>query len=142
MHRSITIALVVESTRFVEPVEVGFVCFAPPEVQGPDLEVGEELAVVVLVVVAGIEEPGNVGFGVDQVRMCGCEGAGPCPEGGEGAAVVEDVHVEAVLEVVVAHEAEDVVVDVAEVVDLFFDEREDSKGWSLLTSGSTLQYQS
>lgn len=48
-----------------------------------------------------------------------CEVAGSFPEGGEGPGVVEDVHVEAIFHVAVVHEAEDVVVDVAEVVDLY-----------------------
>lgn len=55
---------------------------------------------------------------MDEFGVCVDEGAGSGPEGGEGAGVVEDVHVEAVFHVVVAHEAEDVVVDVAEEVDL------------------------
>ncbi len=48
----------------------------------------------------------------------GCEVFGFGPEGGKGAGVIEDVHVEAVFEVVVLHETEDVIVDVTEVVDL------------------------
>lgn len=40
------------------------------------------------------------------------------PEGREGASVIEDVHVETVLHVVITHEAEDVVVNVAEKVNL------------------------
>ena len=50
--------------------------------------------------------------------MGGCEGVRSGPEGGKGACVIQDVHVEAVFEVVVTHKAEDVVVDVAEIVDL------------------------
>ena len=46
------------------------------------------------------------------------EGAGAGPEGGERAGVVENVHVEAVFEVIRGHEAEDVVGDVAEEMDL------------------------
>ena len=46
------------------------------------------------------------------------ERAGSRPEGGKGASIVEDVHVESVLHVVIAHKAEDVVVNVAKEVDL------------------------
>lgn len=46
------------------------------------------------------------------------ESAGFGPEGRERTCVVEDVHIKPVFHAVVAHEAEDVVVDVAEEVDL------------------------
>ena len=76
------------------------------------------MAVVVVAAVMGIEKPVEVCFGVDELWVSVDEGAGAGPEGGEGARVVEDIHVEAVFHVVVAHKAEDVVIDVAEVVDL------------------------
>ena len=50
--------------------------------------------------------------------MCVDEGAGARPETWKGSGIIEDVHVEAVLHVVVAHETEDVVVDIAVEVDL------------------------
>ena len=46
------------------------------------------------------------------------EGAGSRPEGGEGARIVEDVDIETVLQSIVPHEAKDIVIYVAEVVDL------------------------
>ena len=41
------------------------------------------------------------------------------PERWEGTRVVEDVHVEAILEVVVANEAKDIIVDITVIVYLF-----------------------
>ena len=41
------------------------------------------------------------------------------PERREGACIVEDVHIETVLEIVVTHEAKDIVVDITVVVDLY-----------------------
>lgn len=69
VHRSIAKALVVKAACFVEPVEIGFVGFAAPEVEGTNFEIGEELAVVVLVICSGIEEPCQVCFWMYQVVM-------------------------------------------------------------------------
>ena len=66
----------------------------------------------------GVQQPIQVGIGVYQLWVGVYERAGTRPQGREGASVVENVHVETVLHVVVAHEAEDVVVNVAEEVDL------------------------
>ena len=92
----------------------------------------------------GVEEPVQVGIRMYQLRMRIDERAGARPEGGKGASIVENVHVETVLHIVVAHEAEDVVVNVAEVVYL-----RESMSVRILylephshTSGSTRQYQS
>lgn len=76
------------------------------------------MAVVVFTAGLGVDEPCWIGFGMDEVWVGGCEVFGFGPEGGKGAGVVEDVHIEAVFEVVVLHETEDVVIDVTEVVDL------------------------
>lgn len=43
---------------------------------------------------------------------------GDVPKRRKGACIVQDVHVEAVLEIVVLHEAEDIVVNIAEVMHL------------------------
>ena len=118
MDRCIAEALVVEPTAFVEPVKVSLVGFSPEEVQRADFEVGEELAVVVVAAVVRIEKPVEVGLGVDEIGVGVDEGACAGPERGKGASVVENVHVEAVFEVVGGHEAEDVVEDVAEEVNL------------------------
>lgn len=66
----------------------------------------------------GVKKPIQVGIRVYQFGMSIDKRAGARPEGRKGASVIEDVHVETVLHVVIAHEAEDVVVNVAEEVDL------------------------
>ena len=111
-------ALVIEATTSVQPIKVFLVCFSPEEIEIADFEVGEELTIVVVAAVAGVEEPVQIGVWVDEFGVGVYEGAGTGPEGGEGAGIVEDVHVEAVFHVVIAHEAEDVVVNVTEEVDL------------------------
>ena len=143
MNRCIPESLIVKSSTAIEPFEILLVRLPTEEIQISNLEVREELAVVVVAAIVGIEEPVEVGLGVDEFRVGVDEGAGTGPEGGEGARVVEDVHVEAVFEVVVTHEAEDVVGDVAEEVDLPQRHKQRVYGrcrW--LTSGSTRQYQS
>lgn len=77
------------------------------------------MAIVVLASIFQISKPGEVGVWMDEMRVGLGEGEGACPEGGKGTRVVEDGHVEAVFEFVVAHEAKYIVVDVTEVVDLF-----------------------
>ena len=69
MNRCITESLVVKPTSFVEPVEVSLVFLGAPEVERANFEVGEELAVVVFVVVVGVEKPVEVSFGVDEMRV-------------------------------------------------------------------------
>ena len=46
------------------------------------------------------------------------EGAGARPQRREGPCVVEDVHIETIFHVVVTHESEDIVINVAKEVDL------------------------
>lgn len=65
-----------------------------------------------------IQQPIQVGIWVYQLWMGIDERACTRPEGREGASVIEDVHVETVLHIVITHEAEDVVVNVAEKVNL------------------------
>ena len=123
MDGRVTEPFIEEATAAVEPVEIRLVAVGAEEIQGSDLEVGEELAVIVVTAssAVGVKQPIEVSVRVDEFRMCVDEGAGAGPERREGAGVVEDVHVEAVFEIVVAHEAEDVIVDVAEEVDVRFD---------------------
>ena len=118
MYRRISKSLVVEASPSIQPVKVSFVRFTAEEVQVPNLEIREELAVVVVSAVVGVKQPVQVGIRVYQLRVGVDEGAGTRPEGRKGSRVVEDVHVETVLDVIIAHKAEDVVVNVAEEVDL------------------------
>lgn len=118
MYRSISKSLIVKASSSIQPVKVSFIRFAAEEVQISNLKVGEELAIVVISAIVGVKQPVQVGIGVYQLWMGVDERAGARPEGRERAGVIKDIHVEAVLHVVVAHEAEDVVVDVAEEVDL------------------------
>ena len=76
------------------------------------------MAIVVVSAVVGVEQPVQVGIRVYQLWMGVDERTGARPEGRKGSSVIEDVHVETVLHVVIAHKAEDVVVNVAEEVDL------------------------
>lgn len=118
MYRRISKSLIVESSSSIQPVKVSFIRFAAEEVQVPNLEVGEELAIVVVSAIVGIKQPIQVGIRVYQLWMGIDERSGSRPEGRERAGVVEDIHVETVLHVVVAHEAEDIIVNVAEEMDL------------------------
>jgi hypothetical protein len=117
MNRCIAEALIVESTCAVKVVEVLRVSLTTEEVKISDFKVREELAISVFAG-AGIEQPGYVGGWVDEVGV-GCnEGAGGGKEGGKGAGVFEDGHVEAVDEGEGGEESERVVGDCAEEVDL------------------------
>lgn len=121
VHGGVAEALVVEArdARPVEVLEEARVGLGAEEAQVADLEVAEKLAVVVLA--RAVDEPGEVGVRVHQVRVLAHEVARDLPEAGEGARVVEDVHVEAVDQVVVAQEAEGIVGDVAEEVHVRLD---------------------
>ena len=79
MDWSIAKPFVVEATSFVEPIEIGLVWFVTPEVEGSDFEVREELTIVILVADLGIEEPGEIRFWMDEVRMGGYKGTSPSP---------------------------------------------------------------
>ena len=118
MNRRISEPLVVKSTPAIQPLEILLVRLSPEEVEGSDLEIGKELAIIIIARIVVVEQPVEVRVRVDKLGMGVYEGAGARPEGREGARVVEDVHVEAVFEVVVAHEAEDVIVYVTEEMDL------------------------
>jgi len=124
VDRRIAEALVVEPThvRAVEVPEVRGIRLGAEEIQVSDLEVREELAVVVFAAVARfVHQPAEIRVRVDQVRPLRHELACAFPEAGEAACVVEDVHVEAVGDVVVAEEAEGVVGDGAEEVHVGLD---------------------
>lgn len=118
MYRRISKSLVIEASSSIQPVKVSFISIAAEEVQVPDFEVGEKLAVVVVSTIMGIKQPVQVSVRMNQLWMGVDKRAGTRPKGRKGSSVIEDVHIEAVLHVVVAHEAEDVVVNVAEEVDL------------------------
>lgn len=118
MYRRISKSLVVEAASSIQPVKVSFIRFAAEEVQIPNLEVREELAVVVVSAIVGVKQPVQVGIRMYQLWMGVDERASARPERRKGASVVEDIHVETVFHVVIAHEAEDIVVNVAEEVDL------------------------
>lgn len=144
MYRRISKSLVVEASSPVQPIKVSLVRFAAEEVQVPNLEVGEKLAVIVVSAVVGVKQPVQVGIRMNQLGMGVDERAGARPEGRKGSSVIEDIHIEAVLHVVIAHEAEDVIVNIAEEVDLIeaCQQRKTSVQSCKRTSGSTRQYQS
>jgi len=125
-HGRIPRELVEEPPAAVQPLKVPPVLLPAEEVQVPDLDVRRELA---LVVVAGLgfpiqEEPVEVRFGVDEFGMDVHEGPGAPQEGRGGACVVAQDFVHAgavaVFHAVVAHEAEDVIVDVAVELGLIY----------------------
>ena len=118
MYWRISKPLVVEASSAIQPIKVSFIRLAAKEIEVSNFEIREKLAIVIVSAVVGVEQPVQVGIRMYQLRMRIDERAGARPEGRKGASVVENVHVETVLHVVVAHEAEDVVVNVAEEVDL------------------------
>lgn len=77
MDRRISKPLVIKASSPVQPIEVFFICHAAEEIQIPDLEVGEELAVVVVAAVVGVKQPIEIGVWVDEFRVGVDEGAGP-----------------------------------------------------------------
>lgn len=121
MNRRITEPLIIKPAPPIQPLEILFIRLTPKKAQITDLEIAKELAVVVVTAVVLVQKPVEIRLGVYEFRVRVDEAHGPAPEARETARVVEDVHGEAVLDVVVAHEAEDVVVDVAEVVHVGLD---------------------
>lgn len=117
--------LVVEAADLlaVEVLKVRSVGLSSKEVQRADFEVAEELAIVVFAAVFLVHEPGDVRVVMHQIpALLGLdEASGDFPQGCKTARVVEDVHVEPVDDVVVAQEAEGVVRNVAEEVDVGLD---------------------
>ena len=64
MYRRITKSLVVKATSSVKPIKVSLIRFAAEEIETSNLEIREELAVVVVSAVVGIEQPVQVSVGV------------------------------------------------------------------------------
>lgn len=62
-------AFVVEAAAGVEVVEVGADGGGAEEAQVANLEVAEELAVVIDFALGGVDEPGDVGGGVEEVGV-------------------------------------------------------------------------
>ena len=123
MYRRIPPAFVEETSRPVQVLEVSFVGFRAPEIHIGDFEVGPEVAGRVAVgfvlmvwppVAVGEELVGVVG--VQVLIVARHELHRLRPEGSDTLRGVVECDGEAVRFVVVAHVAEDVVVDVAEEV--------------------------
>lgn len=121
VHGRIPPALVEEPLRAVQTRKVRLVGRTAKEVQVADLKVAPEVTGAVAVGLGGDVGPGGgVGQPVERVvrtqilGMLRQEGHGLGPQRGQRVGVVVDVDREAVRLVVVRHEPEDVVVDVAE----------------------------
>ena len=128
VHRRITPALVEEASSTVEVVEVLAVLLAAPEAQVADLEVRPEMArriavrlLVVLRPPLAIFEPFARIVGVYVVWMVVEELLRLRPQCRDTLGTIVDVDVEAVGLVVILHPCKDIVVDIAEEVDVRFD---------------------
>ncbi|KAI9642282.1 hypothetical protein NHQ30_009084 [Ciborinia camelliae] len=122
VHGRVAPSLVEESPAAIQPREIFFMSPSssspippPPKPQTPNLKIAKELTIIILAI---LQQPRQIRLGMKEMRVRSRKRPRFTPERREGACVVEDVHVESVFELVVAHEAEDVVVDVAEEVDL------------------------
>ena len=120
MYGRITKSFVVETTSSVQPIKVSLIRFATKELETSNLEIREELAVVIVSAIVGIEQPVQVSIGVYQLRMRIDERASTRPERRKRAGVVENVHIETVLHVVITHESKNVIIYVTEEVDLAY----------------------
>ena len=129
VNRRITKSLIVEPSSPIQPVKVLLIGWLSEKFQATDLKVREELAVVVIAGIVRVQEPVEISVWVNELGVGVNEGAGTGPEAGERSRVVENVHVEAVLHVVVAHETEDVVVNIAEEVNLRQGQQELMQRW-------------
>lgn len=141
MDGGVAEALVVESTSSVKMFKVRSMLLTAEESKRSDLEVGVKLAVVVLKTVEDfvvvivflvwlgrtynaislqrvLEQPFIVGILVDQILVALDKSLGPVPQRWERSGIVENGHVESVRHVIVAHEAENIVIDVATEIDL------------------------
>jgi hypothetical protein len=126
VHGRIAPALVEEPARAIEMVEVVLIRLAAPEIEIRNLKVTPEMASAVamcLFVVVGsrfaVDEPPHSVVLVQVFRVCSEKFQRLEPEGRDAFRGVVEVDVEAVGLVVVRHVAEDVVVDVAEELDLW-----------------------
>ena len=120
--------LVEEAACPVQVSEVIFVSLAAPEIEFRDLKIRPEMAGRVsmrLLVVFGpalaVDKPAHRVVVVEVLGVGGEEFERLEPEGGYALGAVVEIYVEAVRLVVVGHVAEDVVVDVAEELDLRLD---------------------
>ena len=65
-----------------------------------------------------IKEPVKISFWMDEFGVAVDEGTGARPQRWEGSRIIENIHVEAIFHVIVAHEAEDIIIYITEEVDL------------------------
>ena len=121
-------ALIEETTGSVEMVEVVLVCLAPPESHVANFEVAPEMACrvavrlgVVVRAADAISEPGHGIVLVDGIGVRSDELEGLGPKSFDGLGVIVEVDREAVGLVVVLHESEHIVIDIAEEVDVGLD---------------------
>lgn len=128
MHRSVAPSLVEEPARAIQMVEVRLVLVASEELHIADLEIRPEVARRVAVCVAGmvraefgVRQPVHHVVLVEVGRVRGEEFLRGRPEVGDTLRGVEEVNREAVGDVVILHVSENVVVDIAEVLDLGLD---------------------
>ena len=128
MHGRIAPPLVEKAARSIQVVEIILVPLAPPELHIRDLEIAPEMTgrvpisdLVMLGPSVFIRQPIHGVFLVKMVRVRRHELLRFRPEGAHALGCIEQVDGEAVGFVVLFHVAEDVVVDVAEEVDFWFD---------------------
>lgn len=128
MDGRIAPSLVEEASRTVEVLEIVLVRLAPPELHVSNLKVAPEVAggealglSVVLRPPDVIDNPLDSAVLVQIARVVGQEFGRLGPQGGQSVRIVVEVQGEAVRLVVVLHVAEDVVVDIAEEMDLGLD---------------------
>ena len=69
MYGRISKSLVIEATSSIQPVKVSFIRLAAKEVQVPDFEIREELAVIVVSAIMGVKQPVQVGIRMYQLRV-------------------------------------------------------------------------
>lgn len=128
VNRRVAPALVEEATGTIQVLEVGLVLVTTEEVQVTNLKVGPEVAGGVAISALGMLGTGLVVRNplphvvLTQIRRVRCqELASLGPEGLDGLRGIVQIDGETVGLVVVLHIAEDVIVDVAEELDLGLD---------------------
>lgn len=57
MNRRIPKPLIIKPSSLIQPIEIHFIRLSPEEVQISNLKIGEELAIVVITAVVGVEQP-------------------------------------------------------------------------------------